>query len=102
MNTHLVGQRHMQLTNPFGTSAGVSLSGADLASICTHQRSGSGKQLTPWSTRYCRFHTHRTPASHDHGGWQLQIAIVPHRLRSREGSIWPRGFLPWRLYDAHP
>lgn len=59
MNIRLIGQRHMQLTNPFGTSAGGSLSGADLAGICTHQRSGSGKQLTPWSTRYCRFHTHR-------------------------------------------
>ena len=59
MNIRLVGQRYMQLTNPFGTSAGVGLSAADLAGICTHARIVSGKQLTPWAKHCSRLHAHR-------------------------------------------
>lgn len=59
MNIRLVGQRHMQLTNPFGTSAGVGLSAADLVGICTDQRMVMGKQLTPCATPCRQLYTHR-------------------------------------------
>lgn len=59
MNIRLVEQRHMQLTTPLGTSAGVGLSAADLAGICTDQRIVMGKQLTLWGTHCCRLHAHR-------------------------------------------
>ena len=58
MNNRLVGQRHMQLTNPFGTSAG-GLSAADLVGICTGQRMVMGKQLTPCATPCRQLYTHR-------------------------------------------
>lgn len=44
----------------------------------------------------------RTFASPRFDGWQLQIAIALYRFGLREGRLWPRGFLPWGLYDAHP
>jgi hypothetical protein len=58
MNAPVVGQRNMQLTNPFGTSAGMGLSAADLVGICTHARIASAKPLAAWNTLKCRLHTH--------------------------------------------
>lgn len=59
MTVSLVRQWHIQLTNPFGTSAGIGLSAADLAGICTRSRIGRGKQLMPWGTPCSRLHAHR-------------------------------------------
>ena len=59
MNRRLVGQRHMQLTNPLGSSAGMGLSATDLAGICTHARTASGKQLAQKGPHCGRMHAHR-------------------------------------------
>ena len=59
MTVRLVGQRHIQLTNPFGTSAGMGLAAADLSGICTQARIASGKQLTSWVMPCSRLHAHR-------------------------------------------
>ena len=59
MTVRFVGQRHIQLTNPFGTSAGMGLAAADLGGICTQARIASGKQLTPWVMPHSRLHAHR-------------------------------------------
>lgn len=59
MKVCLKEQRHIQLTNPFGTSAGMGLAAADLGGICTQARIASGKQLTPWVMPCGRLHAHR-------------------------------------------
>ena len=59
MTARLVGQHHIQLTNPLGTSAGMGLAAADLGGICTQARIASGKQLTPCVMPCGRLHAHR-------------------------------------------
>ena len=59
MTACLEGQRHIELTSPFGTLAGMGLSAADLVGICTQARIASGKQLTPWVMPCSRLHAHR-------------------------------------------
>lgn len=64
MSIRLAGQRNIQLTNPLGTSAGMGLSAADLAGICTDQRMIMGKQLTPCATPCRQLYTHRAHLHH--------------------------------------
>jgi hypothetical protein len=45
MTACLLGQLHIELTNPFGTSAGMDFPAADLACIYPHPRMASGNQL---------------------------------------------------------
>ena len=59
MTACLVGQRYIELTSPFGTSAGMGLSAADLEGICTQARIASGKQSAPWGMLCSRLHAHR-------------------------------------------
>lgn len=48
MTARLLGQSHIQLTNLFDTSAGMSLAAAAVGGICTQARIVSGQQLTPY------------------------------------------------------
>lgn len=58
MKACLKYQPHIQLTNPFGTSAGMGLAAANLGGICTQARIASDKQLTPLGMPYSRLHAH--------------------------------------------